>query len=47
MVWTDTIQFVFTIGGLVTILILGVVSIGGMSEVWRISNEGGRITLFE
>ncbi|XP_058797264.1 sodium-coupled monocarboxylate transporter 2-like [Phymastichus coffea] len=47
VVWTDTIQFIFTIGGLTTVLILGVISIHGFSEIWRIADEGGRIKIFD
>ncbi|EFN74893.1 Sodium-coupled monocarboxylate transporter 1 [Camponotus floridanus] len=46
VVWTDTIQFSVTVGGLVTILVLGVLSVGSIEEVWRISGEGGRLIFF-
>lgn len=47
MVWTDTIQFSVTVGGLLTILVLGVLSVGSIEEVWRISGEGGRLIFFK
>lgn len=47
VVWTDTIQFIFTMGGLIAVLVLGVMSIGGVSELWRIADEGHRIKIFE
>lgn len=47
VVWTDTIQFVFTIGGLVTVLVIGIRSVGGFFNVWKISNNGGRLDIFE
>ncbi|GAB1858968.1 Sodium-coupled monocarboxylate transporter 1 [Camponotus japonicus] len=46
VVWTDTIQFSVTVGGLLTILVLGVLSVGSIEEVWRISGEGGRLIFF-
>ncbi|XP_066595799.1 sodium-coupled monocarboxylate transporter 1-like [Prorops nasuta] len=46
VVWTDTIQFSVTVGGLFAILYLGLKSVGGMAEVWRISDEGGRLVFF-
>ncbi|XP_008208123.2 sodium-coupled monocarboxylate transporter 2 [Nasonia vitripennis] len=46
VVWTNTIQFVFTVGGLVTILVIGIRSVGGFLNMWRISNEGGRLEIF-
>ncbi|CAB0041680.1 unnamed protein product [Trichogramma brassicae] len=47
VVWTDTIQFVFTIGGLITVLTIGVNAVGGLSEVWRINKEGKRLDIFD
>lgn len=47
VVWTDTIQFSVTVGGLLTILVLGVLSVGSIEEVWRISGEGGRLIFFK
>ncbi|OXU29062.1 hypothetical protein TSAR_015177 [Trichomalopsis sarcophagae] len=47
VVWTDTIQFIFTMGGLVTVLVIGVRSVGGFLNVWKISNEGGRLDIFD
>ncbi|XP_058799334.1 sodium-coupled monocarboxylate transporter 1-like [Phymastichus coffea] len=45
VVWTDTIQFVFTAGGLLTVLIVGIHSVGGFSKLWQISSDGGRLEL--
>ncbi|XP_015518489.2 sodium-coupled monocarboxylate transporter 2-like [Neodiprion pinetum] len=47
VVWTDTIQFTVTVITLFTVLILGIISIGGFREIWRISEEGGRIIFFD
>ncbi|XP_011496756.1 PREDICTED: sodium-coupled monocarboxylate transporter 1-like [Ceratosolen solmsi marchali] len=46
VVWTDTIQFFFTIAGLSAVLIIGLISIGGVSELWRIADEGQRLQFF-
>ncbi|XP_072761247.1 sodium-coupled monocarboxylate transporter 1-like [Anoplolepis gracilipes] len=46
VVWTDTIQFSVTVGGLFAVLVLGIMSVGSVEEVWRISNEGGRLIFF-
>ncbi|RLU23719.1 hypothetical protein DMN91_003925 [Ooceraea biroi] len=47
VVWTDTIQFSVTVGGLFTVLVLGILSVGGVADVWRISDEGGRLIFFD
>lgn len=47
MVWTDTIQFSVTVGGLFAILVLGIKSVGSIEKVWRISDEGGRLIFFK
>ncbi|XP_029174079.1 sodium-coupled monocarboxylate transporter 1-like [Nylanderia fulva] len=46
VVWTDTIQFSVTVGGLFTVLMLGILSVGSVGDVWRISGEGGRLIFF-
>ena len=47
VVWTDTLQFIFTVGSLVTVLILGGIAVGGIEEAWKIAEGGGRIKFFE
>ncbi|XP_014207706.1 sodium-coupled monocarboxylate transporter 2-like [Copidosoma floridanum] len=47
VVWTDTIQFIFTVGGLSTVLAVGVYSVGGFFNVWKISGQGGRLDIFD
>lgn len=47
VVWTDTIQFIFTVGGVFTVMILGINAVGGFSEIWRIAGEGNRLEIFE
>ncbi|KAF7417403.1 hypothetical protein HZH68_000056 [Vespula germanica] len=46
VVWTDTIQFTVTVGGLFAVLFLGINSVGGVSEVWKRSEMGNRLIFF-
>lgn len=47
VVWTDTLQFLVMVGSVVAVCIIGTFEIGGLSEVWKIADRGGRITLFK
>ncbi|XP_014229748.1 sodium-coupled monocarboxylate transporter 1-like [Trichogramma pretiosum] len=47
VIWTDTIQFIFTLGGLFTFMFLGVKSAGGIAAVWKIADAGGRLDVFD
>ncbi|XP_012533313.1 sodium-coupled monocarboxylate transporter 1 [Monomorium pharaonis] len=47
VVWSDTIQFSVTVGGLFVVLVLGILSVGNVEKVWRISSEGGRLIFFD
>lgn len=47
VVWTDTVQFVVTIGALMTVCIIGVQEVGGLSHIWQTSKEGKRLDIFE
>lgn len=46
VVWADTIQMTVTLGSLFAVLILGIMSIGGVTETWRIAEEGHRIVFW-
>ncbi|KAL7288197.1 hypothetical protein TKK_0017749 [Trichogramma kaykai] len=46
VVWTDFVQFFFAVGGLVAVLVLGVISAGGLSAVWQVSRDGQRLDIF-
>ncbi|XP_032679849.1 sodium-coupled monocarboxylate transporter 1-like [Odontomachus brunneus] len=46
VVWADTVQMSVTVGSLVAVLILGTIAVGGVSETWRIAQEGGRIVFW-
>nr|XP_022326238.1 uncharacterized protein LOC111126119 [Crassostrea virginica] len=47
VVWTDTFQTFVVVGGLIGIIVMGCNKLGGISEVWRISQEGQRIQFFD
>ncbi|XP_026465203.1 sodium-coupled monocarboxylate transporter 1-like [Ctenocephalides felis] len=46
VVWTDVMQAGVMVTSCLSVAILGVIRVGGMGEVWRIANEGGRVILF-
>ncbi|KAL5016160.1 hypothetical protein ScPMuIL_005749 [Solemya velum] len=46
VVWTDVLQFVVMVTGIVTLLVMGTASVGGLNEVWRIADQGTRIQFF-
>lgn len=46
VVWTDTLQIIIMFISVVAIVIIGTVAVGGPSEIWRISDEGGRLIFF-
>ncbi|KAL0118114.1 hypothetical protein PUN28_009053 [Cardiocondyla obscurior] len=46
VVWSDTIQFSVTIGGLFAVLLFGIQSVGSVEKVWKIAEEGGRLVFF-
>ncbi|ESP00210.1 hypothetical protein LOTGIDRAFT_141180 [Lottia gigantea] len=47
VIWTDVFQTLVMIAGMLAVFIQGCINFDGMSEVWRIANEGGRITFFD
>ncbi|CRK94412.1 CLUMA_CG007919, isoform A [Clunio marinus] len=46
VVWTDTLQFVLMVGGLICVTVLGLMSTGGIQNVLKTSDDGGRLILF-
>ncbi|CAG0884270.1 unnamed protein product [Cyprideis torosa] len=46
VVWTDAFQVGVMLLGVVTIIVYGVIDVGGLSEVWRIAGENHRATFF-
>lgn len=47
VVWTDTLQFLLMIGGLVCVIVLGLISTGGFVNVWETADAGGRLIFFK
>lgn len=47
VLWTDTIQLLIIIAGVLTVLIAGVIREGGPAEVYRINDLSGRMDVFE
>lgn len=45
VVWTDTFQFVITIGSMIAILTLGINATGGFVNVWNTAVDGHRLDL--
>lgn len=43
MVWTDVLQAAIMVGSVVMVAVLGIHSVGGLSEVWNRAVDGGRI----
>lgn len=43
VLWTDTIQTVFMVGGLLTVLIVGFIREGGIGNVWEANLQSGRL----
>ncbi|XP_060064284.1 sodium-coupled monocarboxylate transporter 1-like [Ylistrum balloti] len=46
VLWTDTFQTFVVVGGLVGIIAMGCMKFGGISEVWNLAQQGGRIEFF-
>ncbi|XP_011150897.1 sodium-coupled monocarboxylate transporter 1 [Harpegnathos saltator] len=46
VVFSDTLQFMICLIGLFAIIEMGLETIGGVKEVWRIADEGGRLIFF-
>ncbi|RZC18408.1 hypothetical protein BDFB_011103, partial [Asbolus verrucosus] len=47
IIWTDTLQFVITVGTLGTVCTLGVNSVGGFTRVWSKAITNKRLDIFE
>ncbi|ELU18422.1 hypothetical protein CAPTEDRAFT_136710, partial [Capitella teleta] len=44
VLWADTLQFFLMIAGILAVLIQGIIVKGGIVNVWRIAEKGGRIS---
>uniref|UniRef100_A0ABD2X416 Sodium-coupled monocarboxylate transporter 1 n=1 Tax=Trichogramma kaykai TaxID=54128 RepID=A0ABD2X416_9HYME len=47
VIWTDTIQFAFTMFGLLIVFFTGLKTSGGFSNVWEIASKGNRTEIFD
>lgn len=47
VLWADTMQFFIMVSGLAAILIQGTIKLGGIANIWKICEQGGRINFFE
>ena len=47
MVWTDTVQTLILLVGLIALAVMGSVRVGGAEAVWRMAVDTGRINLNE
>ena len=45
--WTDALQLVVLVAASVVVITLGVIMIGGPSELYDRANVGGRLELFK
>ncbi|KAK5642192.1 hypothetical protein RI129_008359 [Pyrocoelia pectoralis] len=46
VIWTDTFQFFATISSTITIIIVGIISVGGIKNVWDTNLAGERLDIF-
>ncbi|KAK2185126.1 hypothetical protein NP493_246g03057 [Ridgeia piscesae] len=46
VLWVDTVQSLIMVAGLLSVMIGGIWKVGGIREVWRIADEGGRINVW-
>ena len=47
MIWTDVFQASIMLAGLVTVAIVGSMEVGGITRVWEINRDYGRLNFFE
>lgn len=47
VIWADTVQFLLMLVAIFAIIALGLVDVGGFTEVWTRAQRGGRLLLFE
>ena len=47
MLWTDTLQLLVMISGVILVLIMGVVKEGGFGEIWEVNKISGRLDFLE
>ena len=47
MIWTDVFQVCVMLAGFMMVIIKGTIDVGGIHEVWRIAEEGGRLDFIQ
>lgn len=47
VVWTDAFQTVVMLIGALSVLIQGLIMVGGFGNVWEALVRGGRVNIFE
>ena len=47
VLWTDTLQLFIMFAGLFTVFISGTIKAGGVSEIYRVSQQSGRLDIIE
>ncbi|XP_064609646.1 sodium-coupled monocarboxylate transporter 2-like [Liolophura sinensis] len=47
VIWTDVIQSVIMLGGMLTVVIMGSICVGGFHEMWLLNVNGGRVKFFD
>lgn len=43
VLWSDTVQAMIMLAGLIACLVQGTRAVGGLGQVWEIADRGGRI----
>ncbi|XP_054156937.1 sodium-coupled monocarboxylate transporter 1-like [Oppia nitens] len=46
VIWTDVLQCILMFLGVLMVIIQGIIESNGLSEIWRINEEGGRLIFF-
>lgn len=47
VVWTDTVQTVMILASVITVAVLGTITVGGVPRVWELNDMTGRIDFFK
>ncbi|KAK4876636.1 hypothetical protein RN001_009142 [Aquatica leii] len=47
VIWTDALQFAVMIGSMLAVVIIGIISAGGFSMVWKEAINGQRLDIFD
>ena len=47
VLWADAVQSLVMVTGIMSVIVVGISKVGGLGEVWRIADEGGRINFWK